>query len=198
MHPARKVMVTLGFALAPFGIWAGEHPPIQTVSHVDLPRFMGRWYLIASIPTRFEKDAYNAVETYTLQPDGNVFTAFRFNNGSFSAPEKEIHSLGIVKPATGNAIWGVQLFWPLQAQYKVAYLSPDYSETIVARDARDYTWIMARTPYVSPQNYAALIKRVQDLGYDVSKIRKVPQQWPAQVTSAVCGSSCSEQVQVSP
>ena len=39
-------------------------PPMtmNTVPHVDLPRFMGPWYVIASIPTFLEKDAYGAVE----------------------------------------------------------------------------------------------------------------------------------------
>lgn len=176
MRMARKILMALSFASASVAARADHLPPIQPVAYVDLPRFMGRWYVIASIPTRFERNAYNAVETYTLQADGNVYTAFRFNNGGFNAPEKNIHSLGIVKPGTGNAIWGVQIFWPLKAQYKVAYLSPDYGQTIVARDARDYTWIMARTPSLPPQAYAKLVERVQALGYDVSRIRKVPQE----------------------
>ncbi|GLQ45957.1 outer membrane lipoprotein [Dyella lipolytica] len=174
---SKTLLASCGFMLASMNGCASDLPPIQPVSHVDLTRFMGSWYVIATIPTRFEKNAYNAVETYTLQSDGNVYTAFRFNNGSFSAPEKKIHSLGIVKANTGNAVWGVQLFWPLRAQYIVAYLSQDYSETIVARDARDYTWIMARTPNVSPHDYVILINKVKALGYDISKIRNVPQQW---------------------
>lgn len=71
------------------------------------------------------------------------------------------------------------LFWGFKAQYIVAWLKPDYSEMIVARDKRDYTWVFARTTSVSPTNYAALVARVKALGYDVSKLRKVPQQWPA-------------------
>lgn len=42
--------------------FARELPPITPVAHVDLPRFMGDWYVIATIPTRFEKNAYDAVE----------------------------------------------------------------------------------------------------------------------------------------
>lgn len=180
MRTSQKVLTTIGFTLASMGAGAATLPPIQPVPYVNLARFMGRWYVIASIPTRFEKNAYNAVETYTLQPDGDVYTAFRFNNGGFDAAEKSIHSLGIVKPDTGNAVWGVQVFWPLQAQYIVAYLSADYGETIVARDARDYTWIMARTSSVSAEVYQALVQKVKALGYDVSKVRKVPQRWPEQ------------------
>jgi apolipoprotein D and lipocalin family protein len=157
---------------------AASLPPVKPVAHVDLARFMGNWYVIATIPTRFEKSAYNPVETYTLQKDGNIYTQFHFRNGGFDKPVKAIHSTGFVKADTGNAVWGVQVFWPLKAQYVVAYLKDDYSQVIVARDARDYTWVMARTPSVSPADYAALIAKVGALGYDVSKIRKPPQSWP--------------------
>lgn len=155
---------------------AGELPPIKPVTQVDLPRFMGPWYLIATIPTVFEKHAFNAVETYTLQPDGNVRTTFRFNNGAIDGPVKHIQSTGYVHAGSGNAVWGVKLFWGFKAQYIVAWLKPDYSEMIVARDKRDYTWVFARTPSVSPADYASLVGRVKALGYDVSKLYKVPQQ----------------------
>jgi len=59
--------------------------------------------------------------------------------------------VGTVKPGTGNAVWGMQFIWPIKAQYIVAYLDPGYTETIIARDARDYAWIMARTPRISDE-----------------------------------------------
>lgn len=156
---------------------AGTLPPIQPVPHVELQRFMGPWYLIASISTVFERHAWNAVETYTLQPGGNINTTFRFNNGAADGPVKQIHSTGYVHPDSGNAVWGVKLFWGFKAQYIVAYLKPDYSEMIVARDARDYTWIFARTPSVPAADWDTLLARVKALGYDMSKVHKVPQQW---------------------
>ena len=155
---------------------ASKLPPITPVPHVDLPRFMGNWYVIATIPTHFEKNAYDAVEVYTLRPDGHVATSFHFRSGSFDGERKEIRSTGIVKQGSGNAVWGVQVFWPLQAQYIVAYLKEDYSQVIVARDARDYTWVMARTPTISEADYDDLLARVRALGYAMDKIRKVPQQ----------------------
>lgn len=57
-------------------------------------------------------------------------------------------------------------------------LKDDYSQTIVARDARDYTWVMARAPTISQADYDALLARVKALGYPASSIRKVPQAWP--------------------
>jgi len=155
---------------------ASDLPAVTPVAHVDLPRFMGNWYVIATIPTRFEKNAYNALEVYTLTPNGDVATSFHFNEDGFDGERKEIHSTGFVKQGTGNAVWGVQVFWPLKAQYIVAYLKDDYSQVIVARDARDYVWVMARTPTIVDADYASLLAQVKALGYPMEKIRKVPQR----------------------
>ena len=51
--------------------------PIDTVQQVDLERFMGDWYVIASIPTFLERGAHNAVERYRLDDDGSIETVFR-------------------------------------------------------------------------------------------------------------------------
>ena len=171
---------------------ASDLPPIKPVAHVDLPRFMGDWYVIAAIPTRFEKTAYNALEVYKLKPNGDVATSFHFRNGSFDGEKKDIHSTGIVKDGTGNAVWGVQVFWPMKAQYIVAYLKDDYSQVIVARDARDYTWVMARTPTVSDADYAALMAKVKALGYPLDKVRKVPQQLDQGSRSTSLALGCSD------
>lgn len=48
--------------------------PINTVASVELRRFMGDWYVIASIPTFIESDAYYAMETYRLADDGTIAT----------------------------------------------------------------------------------------------------------------------------
>jgi apolipoprotein D and lipocalin family protein len=178
VRPPKMLLMVFGLVVSSTASYANDLPPIKPVASIDLPRFMGKWYVIASIPTRFEKSAYNAVETYELQSDGNVDTMFRFRDGSFDTPVKTIRSTGYIKDASGNAVWGVQVFWPLKAQYVVAYLKEDYSQTIVARDARDYTWIMARSPTIPQADYDALLLRVAELGYPRERIRKVPQAWP--------------------
>jgi apolipoprotein D and lipocalin family protein len=69
--------------------------PIHTVDYVDLNRFMGEWYVIASIPTFIEKNAFNAIESYQLESDGTVATTFRFNKGSLDGPLKRVPSTWI-------------------------------------------------------------------------------------------------------
>jgi len=150
-------------------------PTIPPVAQVDLPRFMGDWYVIAHIPTRVERDAYDAVESYELRPDGRIQTTFRYRNKSFSAPLKTMRPIGTAQPGTQNAVWGMQFIWPFKAEYVVVFLSEDYSQTIIGRSARDYAWVMSRTPTLSEADYAGNLQRLSALGYDVSHVRRVPQ-----------------------
>ncbi len=155
--------------------------PLTPVEHVDLSRYMGRWYVIASIPTFVERDGYDPVETYRMRPDGAIDTSFHFHKGGFDGPLKRIHSVATVVPHTGNAEWQVHLFRVLREQYIVAWLAPDYSAVIVARDARDHAWLMARTPCVADSEYRMMLERLRAMGYDTTKVVK----WPQQPCSAV-------------
>jgi len=150
-------------------------PTIPPVASVDLPRFMGDWYVIAHIPSFKERDAYDAVESYRLDSDGRIRTTYRQREGSFDAPVKTMHPVGTVVQGSNNAVWGMQFIWPIKAEYVIVDLAPDYSRTIVGRSKRDYVWLMARTPTLPDADLQAAIARIKALGYDTAKLRMVPQ-----------------------
>ncbi len=142
---------------------------------VDLERFMGSWYVIAHIPVFLEKDAYNAVESYQLAADGSIPTTFTFNKGSLDGPLKTMNPKGFVYNKETNAEWRMQFLWPFKAAYLITYLSDDYQSTIIGVPSRKYAWIMARTKTIPADKYAALVKELERQGYDLAKLRKVPQ-----------------------
>ena len=146
--------------------------PMPVVDYVDLERFMGDWYVIATIPTFLEKDAYNPIETYQMSSDGSIATTFTFNKGSLSGPVKIYRPRGFVEDKSTNAIWGMQFVWPIRADYRIVYLDDDYQQTIIGRNNRDYVWIMARTPMISQEDYSNLVTLVGTLGYDLDALLK--------------------------
>lgn len=148
--------------------------PIHTVEEVDLKRFMGDWYVISSIPTFIEKDAYNALESYRLDADGTVATTFSFNKGSFDGPLKKYTPRGFVRDKTSNAVWGMQFIWPFKAEYRIIYLADDYSQTVIGRSKRDYVWIMAREQSIPDEDYQRILNFLTDQGYSLDNLRKVP------------------------
>jgi len=177
----RRPLITVFATLALAGCSSVPLPPVPTVAHVDLERFMGDWYVIACIPTWIEREAWNAVESYRLDPDGTIATTFTFRRGGFDGPEKRYTPRGFVLDRDSNAVWGMRFVWPIKADYRIAWLSEDYGQTVIAREERDYVWIMARTPVLDESDYASLVRFVASMGYDVAKLRKVPQHWPARV-----------------
>lgn len=155
---------------------------MPTVNYVDLDRFMGDWYVIANIPTRFERGAHNAVESYRLNDDGVIETTFTFRSKSFDGPLKTMKPKGFVENRTTNAEWRMQFIWPFKSEYLIIYLDDDYSTTMVGRSKRDYLWIMAKTPAIPNTLMDELVAEAVSLGYDSDLIQMVPQQWQEDAT----------------
>jgi apolipoprotein D and lipocalin family protein len=170
----KKLIIMTIFANLLAGCATPKQAPIATVPQVDLARFMGDWYVIAAIPTAIETESHNAIESYKLDPDGTIATTFTFNKGSLDGKVKTYQPRGFVVKGTGNARWGMQFIWPIKAEYLIAHLDAEYTQTIIARNARDYVWIMARSAQIPDDEYAKLLQKVVDMGYDVKQLRKVP------------------------
>lgn len=172
----RTVMIPLVSSISALLGCASSPPSVPVAESVDLSRFMGDWYVIANIPTAIEKEAHNAIETYEMSAPGRIETTFRFNKGAFDGPVKEYTPVGFVGDDPSNAIWGMRFIWPIKAEYVISWLNEDYTQTIIGRSKRDYVWLMARTPTISDADYAGHVAFLDSIGYDTSKIRKVPQQ----------------------
>ncbi len=171
---ALAILAALG-ALIVTGCGESHLAPLPTVEHVDLPRFMGTWYVIANIPTSMEKNAYAPQETYRLAGDGTIETTFTFHADGFNGEVRQHTARGFVVDTGTNAVWGMQFVWPLRFDYRICALAPDYSTTIIARRKRDYVWIMARTPRVDPALYDRLLEAAAALGYERERIQRAPQ-----------------------
>jgi len=174
----KKLLLTLFISFSLIGCATNQMlvgssiKPMPVVDYVDLDRFMGNWYVIATIPTFLERDAYNSVETYRRDNDGSIATTFTFNKGSLNGPTKIYRPRGFIKDRLTNAIWDMQFVWPIKADYRIVYLDDNYQQTIIGRTSRDYVWIMARTPTISQEDYSSLVALVDSLGYDLNALKK--------------------------
>lgn len=174
---ARVGLVCLAFLGLTGCAGAPSREPIKTVEYVDLQRFMGDWYVIASIPTFIERGAHNAVEGYRIDEDGSIATTFTFRKDGFDGKLKTYTPRGFVIDRKSNAVWGMQFIWPIKADYRIVWLNEAYTQTVIGRDKRDYVWIMARQPTIPDADYRRMVDFLAEQGYDSSKIQKVPQSW---------------------
>ena len=150
-------------------------PPLRTVEHVDLPRYMGDWRVIAIIPYFAEKDAVDSVESYALRADGRIANWFTYRKKSFDAPQQKFTALAWVKNHTTNAEWRVRFYGLIVAKYLILDLDPKYRWTVVGHPSRNYGWIMARGKTMPEKTYRQILQRLAAQGYDPTRFVKVPQ-----------------------
>lgn len=146
---------------------------IRTARAVDLDRFMGRWYVVACIPTPFARGAYDAVKSYRLADDGSIETTFRFRRRGHHARARTVRMRGIVEDRENNAVWRMRLFGVLLAEYRILAVGPDYRHAVVGRSRRDYAWIMSRTAGIGYRDFFASVRLLREQGYETGRLQRV-------------------------
>jgi apolipoprotein D and lipocalin family protein len=145
-------------------------PPLQTVAHVDLSRYLGTWYEIASFPQRFQRGCTASTATYTLRADGDIDVLNRCRQGSVNGPEKSARGRARVVDRATNAKLEVSFFRPFWGDYWIIDLSDDYSYAVVGHPGRDYLWILSRTPTMAEATYQSIVARLVGQGYETSRL----------------------------
>ncbi len=158
------------------GVGPNADRPLETVAAVDLERFAGRWYVIESIGTSAEADAHDAIELYEIRDDGEIDIDFRFHEGGFDGPIESIPQRGWIHDESTRAEWRVRPIWPLALAYLIIDLAPDYHYAVVGHPSKRWVWIMAREPALPNDTLEAIRARLEEVGYDVTRLRRVPQR----------------------
>ena len=182
MEKRYQVMIAAAVGIVGLSMLAGctsDSPPLTLAPRVELDRYAGRWYVIANIPYFAEKGNVGSYFDLSFQPGGNLTDVYTARPKSFDAPEKSYVLNGYVVPNTGNARWRESPFWPLYMSYLIRYVDPDYQTALVGYPGRGYGWVFARQPVIDEPTYQALLRRMQDQGYDIGLFRRVV-QIPAQ------------------
>ncbi len=173
---AASVLTLLGCSVP------GEQPAaLATVESVDLTRYAGTWHEIARYPNRFQRDCTRGTTAgYTLLGDDRVQVINRCLRADGS--EMSVSGVAEVVDTQTNAKLKVSflprwLRWSGigRGDYWVLYLTPDYRIAIVGEPSRRYLWILARTPRLSDDEYAALMPKIRAAGYAPERlVREAP------------------------
>jgi apolipoprotein D and lipocalin family protein len=149
--------------------------PLDTVSDVDLKRYAGKWYEIASYPQRFQKGCTCTTAEYTLSNEGYVIVENACNKDSVNGEKSGIKGKAFVVENSGNAKLEVQFFWPFKGKYWIIDLDTDYTYAVVGHPNREYLWILSRTPQLNEKTYNEILERAKAKGFDLSKLQKTLQ-----------------------
>ena len=148
-----------------------ELPPL---AEVDLPRFMGSWYVIANVPYWLEQGKVATRDEYRLREDGRIDNDYVFRR-RFDRPERRWEGVSTVVPGSGGARWSVQFVWPFSADLEVLEVGPDYDWALLSNPRRELAWLFSRDPDISDERYAELAERFRRHGVDPSALARVPQ-----------------------
>ncbi|GAB1234377.1 lipocalin family protein [Ferrigenium sp. UT5] len=148
--------------------------PPATVAQVDLDRYVGKWYEIASIPQYFQRQCVR-----------DVTAEYALKHGALSVINRCATASGEISEAQGQArivdtqsnakleVTFVNLFgwrYLFGGDYWIIDLAPDYRYAVVGHPGREYAWVLARTPQISAQDLTAIANRLQSNGYDTCSL----------------------------
>jgi apolipoprotein D and lipocalin family protein len=143
---------------------------LNTVSHVDLNRYVGTWYEIAKIPNRFQRNcARDTTADYSLREDGRINVINRCVEGSGQIDEAR--GIARVVDSQSNAklkvsfvnFLGMHLFW---GDYWIIALGEGYEYALVGTPSRKYGWILSRNPALGNDKLTEAFSRLRSSGYD--------------------------------
>jgi apolipoprotein D and lipocalin family protein len=150
-------------------------PPLRTVEHVDLQRYLGTWYEIASFPQRFQRGCTGSTANYALRPDGEIDVLNRCRKDALDGEEKSADGRARVVDRTTNAKLEVSFFRPFWGDYWIVDLGRDYEYAVVGHPSRDYLWVLSRTPAMEPAVYDGILARLRAQGYEVERLNRTLQ-----------------------
>ena len=149
-----------------------------TVASVDVSRYLGTWYEIASVKQFFSVGLVGTTANYSLRPDGAIKVV---NSGRYFAangPLSRITGSAIPVDAT-NARLNVSFTGSNSAQppgnYWIVALDPDYQWAVVSDPTGRSCFLLSRTPTVDPALKADLLRRAAAAGVDISNVTDTPQ-----------------------
>jgi apolipoprotein D and lipocalin family protein len=150
--------------------------PLDVVAEIDLDRYVGRWYEIASLPQRFQEGCVATSANYTLRDDGRIRVENECRDGSFDGDFRRVEGVAwVADPSGSQAKLKVQFFWPFSGDYWVIDLDAEYRWAVIGHPSRDYLWILARTRTLDPAVYEKLLSRIESQGFDLERLNETPQ-----------------------
>ena len=167
------LLLTLATLLCACATSDQSGPPVNSVSQVDLQRYSGTWYEIASFPMFFQRHCIaNTQANYTIEPEARVgvHNQCQTKDGIDKAD-------GIAESVAGgnNAKLRVAFFRPFWADYWIIGLDSEYRWALVGNPNRKYLWILSRTKNLPQDQLKAALEIARKQGFDLANLKYTTQ-----------------------
>jgi len=157
-------------------VYRDTNVPMTTEGPVDLQRYQGLWYEIARFPVWFQEGCVGVTAEYALRDDGRVDVLNTCRQGALDGPVETADAIARAVDAT-NARLKVNFAPPLpvEGDYWILYVDPDYALAVVGTPGGTGGWILARTPEIDPARLDVARAVLADNGYDLDALDLTPQ-----------------------
>jgi len=140
---------------------------LEVVPHVELKKYLGKWYEIAHLPARFQEGCTDTTATYSLSEDGSISV---LNECRRNGKVRQAKGKAKVVDKNSGAKLKVTFFWPFYGDYWIINLGKDYDYAVVGTPNRKYLWILSRTPHMDDKLFSRLIESAKSQGFDVNNL----------------------------
>ena len=152
-----------------------QQTTVTAVPSVDLKRYSGKWFEIARLPNKFQKQCVgNTTATFnTMREDGK----FEVLNNCLQKNGKVIQMRGEAKVVSDNTNAKMKVSFPKFSSdsYWIIDLDPNYQYSVVSSPNREYLWVFSRTPQMNDGIYQQILRRIETMGFQPNKLVKTPQ-----------------------
>jgi apolipoprotein D and lipocalin family protein len=167
-----KKLFVMGFVMLILSGCGKSTRDLKAVEEFDLNKYAGKWYEIARLDNRFEKDLIGVTAFYKIEDNGQIEVINRgFNETNNTRQVAKGTAKFIGKSTVGHL--EVTFFYPFYSGYKILELDKNYDYALVTSDSFDYLWILARDPALSDITYQMLVDKAQKLGFNTSALIKI-------------------------
>jgi len=142
---------------------------IQAVQNFDKSKYLGKWYEIARLDFKFEKNLNNTSAEYTLLDNGMIDVKNRGFNYVTKTWE-EVHGKAKFRGSQMEAALKVSFFGPFYSDYTVVALDSEYKYALIAGRSVKYLWILSRIKTIPDTIKTQYLTQAQALGYDISQL----------------------------
>ena len=142
---------------------------VKVVTPFDKDRYLGKWYEIARIDFKYEKNLNNTTAEYSLNADGSIKVD---NRGYNTKKEKWQQAIGKAKFVGSDSIGmlKVSFFGPFYSGYNIIALDADYRYALIGGESFKYLWILSREPNIPDEIKHKYLKIAEDFGYNTSDL----------------------------
>lgn len=141
-----------------------------TNDKLELTKMTGRWYEVARMPNKIQKDCQAATSDWAKTGDGYAVVQ-TCRQGAPTGPKKEWKAKAEVANPGANTRFKMSFFGGLVSQeYWVLDHRDDQGWILLGTPGGKHLWLMSQRPSLAASAKAQAMARVRQLGFDVTRL----------------------------